>query len=103
MTAARMPGLHKYLHDDFIKTARPDAISQIRSKRFILGVFVRQGAFRVLSDNITNAMIFSHHPVNWDIEHHNGTYPSEKYLQELRDRNIFIYVLHHPLDNYGEY
>lgn len=104
--AARMPGLHKYLHDDFIKTGMglmcdfTDKIEKVYTTVF-LSDRVLSG---VLSDNITNAMIFSHHPVNWDIEHHNGTYPpSEKYLQELWDRNISIYVLHHPLDNYGEY
>lgn len=66
-----MPGLHKYLHDDFIKTGMglmcdfTDKIEKVYTTVF-LSDRVLSG---VLSDNITNAMIFSHHPVNWDIEH----------------------------------
>ena len=59
---------------------------------------------KVLSSGVTNALIFSHHPTCWDIRNHNGTYAAnEEYIARLRERSISIYVLHHPLNNYGEY
>lgn len=104
--AARMPNLDKYLHDDF-KQCGMGLMCDFTEKidKVFTTVFLSDKVLsKVLSANITNAMIFSHHPTNWDIEHHNGNYAAtEEYIAKLRDRNISIYVLHHPLDNYGEY
>lgn len=104
--AARMPDLDQYLHDEFRQSGMglmcdfAEEIDKVYTAVFLSDKVLSE----VLSDNVTNAMIFSHHPTNWDIEYHNGNYAAtEKYIAMLRDRNISIYVLHHPLDNYGEY
>ena len=104
--AARMPGLEKYLHDDFKRNGMclmcdfTERIEKVYTAVFLSDIVLS----KVLADNVTNAMIFSHHPTNWDLENHNGTYAAtEDYIAKLRDRNISIYVLHHALDNYGEY
>ena len=104
--AAKMPDLDKYLYDDFKQYGMglmcdfTDRIDRVYTTVFLSDKVLS----KVLSDNTNNAMIFSHHPTNWDIEYHNGNYAaSEEYIPELRDRNISIYVLHHPLDNFGEY
>jgi len=104
--AARMPDLDKYLHTDFKRSGMglmcdfTDKIEKVYTTVFLSDEVLS----KILSDDITNAMIFSHHPTNWDIEYHNGNYaPTEKYISQLRDRNISIYVLHHPLDNFGDY
>ena len=63
-----------------------------------------KGLLKLINDDVSNAMLFSHHPTNWDLKDHNGNYVTdEKNIAELKERNISIYVLHHPLDNYGKY
>lgn len=104
--SARMTNLDKYLHDDFKKCGMglmcdfTERVDQVFTTVFLSDKILS----KVLSYNVTNAMIFSHHPTNWDIAYHNGNYAAtEEYIDKLKDRNISIYVLHHPLDNYGEY
>jgi putative NIF3 family GTP cyclohydrolase 1 type 2 len=101
-----MPELDKYLCGGFKQTGMglmcdfTDSIDKVYTSVFLSDKVLS----KVLSDNITHAMIFSHHPTNWDIEYHGGNYAAtEEYIAALRDKNISIYVLHHPLDNYGEY
>lgn len=103
---SRMPNLDKYLYNDFKKCGMglmcdfTDKINKVYTTVFLSDKVLS----KILSDGVTNAMIFSHHPTNWDIKIHNGNYAAtEKYIAELRDRNISIYILHHPLDNYGDY
>ena len=58
----------------------------------------------ILNENISNAMLFSHHPTRWDLKNNNGNYaPNEDYIAKLKERNIAVYILHHPLDNYSKY
>jgi len=104
--AARMPNLEKYIHDGFKQTGMGlmcDFANNI--EKVYTTVFLSDKVlFKILSDNVINALIFSHHPTNWDIKNHNGNYAAtEDYIIKLRERNISIYVLHHPLDNYGKY
>ncbi|MCK5149339.1 Nif3-like dinuclear metal center hexameric protein [Candidatus Pacearchaeota archaeon] len=60
---------------------------------------------KILDDGVENAMLFLHHPLIWDIRKTPSVFqpPKKEYLEELRKRNISIYVLHVPLDNYGKY
>ncbi|MFH0808331.1 MAG: Nif3-like dinuclear metal center hexameric protein [archaeon] len=60
---------------------------------------------KILDNGEKNAMLFLHHPLNWDIRKAPAVFsaPKKKYLEEFKKRNISIYVLHVPLDNYGEY
>ncbi len=59
---------------------------------------------KIVSDNKTNALLFLHHPMVWDIT----KYPvftniSAEDLQMLKERNISIFNYHAPLDANGEY
>jgi len=60
---------------------------------------------KILDYKLKNAMFFTHHPLNWDIRKAPAVFqpPKKEYLEEFKKRNISIYVLHVPLDNYGEY
>jgi len=104
--AARMPKLDKYLSADFKQSGMglmcdfADRIDKVYTTVFLSGKVLS----RILADNVTNALIFSHHPTNWDIKNHGGNYAAEEeYITKLKNRNVAIYVLHHPLDNYGDY
>jgi len=104
--AARMPDLQAYLCDGFKQSGMglmcdfASAIEKIYTTVFLSDKVLS----KILSDNPSNALIFSHHPVNWDLREHNGPYAAtESLIRKLRDRNIAVYVLHHPLDHYGDY
>ena len=104
--AAKMPGLDSYLCAEFKLSGMGlmcDFTSEI--EKVYTTVFLSDNVLeKILSDNASNAMIFSHHPTNWSIEHHGGNYSAtEKYIAKLRERSISVFVLHHPLDNFGEY
>lgn len=104
--SARMPNLDKYLTDGFKQTGMglmcdfTNSIEKVYTTVFLSDKVLSN----IVSDNVINALIFSHHPTNWDIKNHNGNYAAtEDYIIKLRERNISIYFLHHPLDNYGHY
>ena len=104
--ASKMPNLDKYLYVDFKQSGMGlmcDFTDDI--KKVYTTVFLSEKVLsKILTDNVSNALIFSHHPTNWGIEHHNGNYAAEEDLiLKHKERNISIYVLHHPLDNYGNY
>lgn len=58
----------------------------------------------ILNEGATNAMLFVHHACDWDSR---NTVPfihiNTLLLDKFRERNISIYVIHVPLDNYSEY
>lgn len=59
---------------------------------------------KILDDNISNAMLFVHHPAIWDISDSRVFYQmSQDLLREFKIKGISIYNLHVPLDNYSEY
>lgn len=61
---------------------------------------------RVLDDNVTNAMIFLHHPADWDLSKDPNTafyQMNTALLERLKERCISLFSFHYPLDNYGEY
>jgi len=104
--AARMPGLDQYLYDNFKRCGMGLMcdFAKIVQKVYTTVFLSDRVLSKILSDNVSDALIFSHHPTNWDIARHDGNYAAtEAYITRLRDRNIAIYVLHHPLDNYGDY
>ncbi len=102
--AGRMPNLEKYLHDGFKQTGMGLMCDFTNSiEKVYTTVFLSDRVLSTILSDI-NTLIFSHHPTNWDIKNHNGNYAiTEDYIIKLRERNISIYVLHHPLDNYGKY
>ncbi len=104
--ALKMPELEKYLDADFRRRGMGlmcDFTEEIT--KVYTTVFLSEKVLsKVLEDDVTCALIFSHHPTNWGIEHHNGNYAADPTLiAKLKERKISIYVLHHPLDHYGDY
>ena len=105
--AKRMPNLEKYLFPEFIENGGMGLMCDFTEEieKVYTTVFLSENVLsRVLKDDISNAMLFSHHPTNWNIKNHNGNYAAnEEYIAKLKERNISIYILHHPLDNFGKY
>lgn len=104
--ASRMPILDKYLYSDFKQIGMGlmcDFATDIT--RVYTTVFLSEKVLsKILRDDIKNALLFSHHPTAWDIKNHNGNHAADEYyIAKLKERNISIYVLHHPLDNYSDY
>jgi len=105
--AKRMPNLDKYLFPAFKQNGGIGLMCDFTEKieKVYTTVFLSEKVLsKILSDNVTNAMLFSHHPTNWDLKEHNGNYAAdEKLIAKFKERNISIYILHHPLDNFGKY
>jgi len=105
--ASRMPSLDEYLYPAFKQNGGIGLMCDFANEieKVYTTVFLSDNVLsKLLSKNISNAMLFSHHPTNWDLKEHNGNYSAnEKYIAELKERNVSIYILHHPLDNYGKY
>jgi len=59
----------------------------------------------VLAKGERDIMLFTHHPMIWDINGKEGVFRDipAYLLQKLKDSNIAVYNLHTPLDNFGKY
>jgi putative NIF3 family GTP cyclohydrolase 1 type 2 len=105
--AARMPDLDEYLFPAFKQNGGIGLMCDFTNevKKVYTTVFLSDNVFsKLINGDISDAMLFSHHPTNWDLREHNGNYaPCEAFIIKLKERNVSIYVLHHPLDNYGKY
>ena len=61
---------------------------------------------KILDDSITNAMLFLHHPLAWDLSKDPDIAFYQiniKLLKKLRKRRISLFNFHLPLDNYSDY
>lgn len=59
---------------------------------------------KILEDGVKDALLFMHHPSVWDIRGKKSFYQMDKeMLKKFKDNRISIYILHVPLDNYGQY
>ena len=60
---------------------------------------------KILSDDVTDAMIFLHHPLVWEISGPgNAFHPiNVELLKRLQKNSISLFNFHLPLDNFGEY
>ena len=105
--AGRMPALEKYLHPVFVRNGGMGLMCDFAKEvqKVYTTVFLSDKVLsKVLDDDVSDAMIFSHHPMQWDLENHDGLYPADaECIAKLKKRNVSVYVLHHPLDNYGPY
>jgi len=61
---------------------------------------------RIIEDNIYGAMLFLHHPMDWDL----NKYPDKAFyvmdealLKQLREKRVTLFNFHYPLDNYSNY
>jgi len=105
--ASRMPNLENYLTSSFKENGGMGLMCDFSDnvEKIYTTVFLSDKVLSwIISQDISNAMLFSHHPTRWDLKENNGNYaPDERYIAELRNRNISVYILHHPLDNFGKY
>ena len=61
---------------------------------------------KILDDGASNAMLFVHHPADWDLskDPDKAFYQmNPELLKKLRERKISVFNFHYPLDNFGEY
>jgi putative NIF3 family GTP cyclohydrolase 1 type 2 len=60
---------------------------------------------RIIEDGTTNAMLFLHHPLGWDLSNGGfGFYQTNKeLLKQLKENKVSLFNFHLPLDNYSEY
>ena len=61
---------------------------------------------RILEDNVSDAMLFVHHPLVWDLNRdpNQAFYPiNAALLEQLKARRISVFNFHYPLDNYSKY
>lgn len=60
---------------------------------------------KIISDDVENVMLFVHHAAIWDIRKTPEVFQQidKDLLIKFKERNISIYNLHVPLDNYGKY
>jgi len=59
---------------------------------------------RLIENEVTDAMLFVHHPAVWDIRKKpNFSQMNPALLESFKKNRISIYNLHTPLDNYGDY
>lgn len=100
-------GYGEFLSDNFAKRAmgvvcdNTDKVTKVYTAVFPEDKVMQ----KILDDDARDAMLFMHHPLIWDIRNASEIFraPKKEYLEEFKKRNISIYVLHVPLDNYGEY
>jgi len=73
--------------------------------RVYTAVFPSEKVLRKVLENADKAMLFLHHASIWDLKKSSvGFYLMDASLLEmLKKKNISLYCLHHPLDNYSEY
>jgi len=61
---------------------------------------------KILADNTCDAMLFLHHPMDWDLSKEPGKafhVMNAGLLSKLRERRISLFNFHYPLDNFGDY
>jgi len=74
--------------------------------RVYTAVFPSRPVMQSLIDSdVRNALLFVHHPSIWDIRNAPAVWQvmDREQLGRFRERNISIYNLHVPLDNFSEY
>jgi len=61
---------------------------------------------KILDDGITDAMLFLHHALVWDLSKDPSVafyQPNAELLDKLQERRVSLFCYHAPLDNFGEY
>jgi len=90
----------KYYADEFLVNYHGLALNNSDNvSKVYLAVFLSEEIVeKILEKKEHNVLVFVHHPMNIETSGR-GTVPlPEKYLLELREQNISVYVLHSPLD-----
>ena len=103
-----MSGLNEYICDNFKQRSMgllcdfADEITKVYT-----AVFPSDDVLlKILGDNICDALIFLHHPMDWDLskDPEKAFYDiNAELLAKLKERRISLFNFHYPLDNFGEY
>ena len=103
-----MAGLDEYICDNFKQRSMGllcDFAQEIT--KVYTAVFPSDDALmNILADDITDALIFLHHPMDWDLskDPEKAFYEiNTELLVKLKERRISVFNFHYPLDNFGEY
>lgn len=100
-----MSGISEYISENF--SARDmglvcdfaEEINNVYSAVFPTDKIMRN----MIENEVTNAMLFVHHPAVWDIRKNpNFSQMDTALLENFKKNNISIYNLHTPLDHYGD-
>lgn len=81
-----------YFHGLMIKN------SEYADKVYLTVFLSREILDKIFLRNENNVLIFSHHPMEMETSNRGFLPLPEKYFQEMKKRNISVYVLHTPLD-----
>lgn len=105
--ADRMESVGEFMTDNFKKRSMGVVSSNTEEiKKIYTAVFPSEDVLKNLIDRKENeVLLFLHHPMVWDIRRSPWVFQQmNPYLiRKLKERNISIYCLHTPLDNFGEY
>ena len=90
----------KYFSDDFLKSYHGLMLNNGVNVQKIIGtVFLDRGVLeKLFQRDEKNVLIFTHHPLEDQTAGAGFIALPEKYLQELKKRNISVYSIHTPLD-----
>jgi putative NIF3 family GTP cyclohydrolase 1 type 2 len=59
---------------------------------------------KIIDDGSTDAMLFLHHPLAWDLNQDGAFWQiNTELLTKLKERRVSLYNFHLPLDNYSQY
>ena len=105
----REPGIENikdYLSDSFLNRFMGVMCSfSTEINRVFTAVFPSEWVLdKIIASDISDALLFIHHPMIWDPRRENIYYHINKdQLDIFREKRISIFNLHIPLDNYGPY
>jgi putative NIF3 family GTP cyclohydrolase 1 type 2 len=59
---------------------------------------------KIITDGVTDAMLFLHHPLTWDLRKDGAFWDiNNELLGVLKERRVSLFNFHLPLDNFSEY
>ena len=101
-----MPELEQFFCDNFKERSIGLVCDFTETvNRVYTAVFPTEKIIRKILENNENALLFTHHACNWDLKKSPiGFYNMDaSQLEKLKAKQISIYCLHLPLDNFSEY
>jgi len=102
-----MPELAQYINPAFKHNGGMGLMCGFATEitRAFTSVFLSERVLTALIESgARDAILLSHHPTSWDLRRGKVMCaPDETHIAALKERGISVYILHHPLDNYGPY
>jgi len=105
--ASHMSEIDEFLTDNFRKRSMGLVCDfALRVNQVYTAVFPSDVVMQKILDlDVRDALLFVHHPSIWDIRRAPNVFyqMNSSLLRQFKERNISIYNLHVPLDNFSEY